>query len=164
MVDSWEVERDGYTRTLYVLEAIDQRLKPIFAGENKNNNNNDVVVPRTVLVCGGDVLESMAVPGVWDQSLLEELLSKHGVACVVRPGVHVGRVLEKPGTLVHEYRDNVMLVENDDELSKDVSSTVVREQVRKCKGDEKGMESVESMLPNRKVMEYIRQHRLYMNE
>lgn len=154
MVDSWEVEReDGYTRTLYVLESIDQRLKPIFA-------HDGVVVPRTVLVCGGDVLESMAVPGVWDQSLLEELLSKHGVACVVRPGVDVGRVFEKRGTLVHEYRDHVMLVENEDELSKDVSSTVVREEVRKGKG---GV-SVESMLPNSKVMEYIRQHRLYINE
>eukprot|EP00889_Picochlorum_renovo_P004532 jgi/Picre1/31562/NNA_006914.t1 len=127
MTDPWEVSQDGYTRTLYVLESVDRRLKVAFRADE----GQIVEIPRTVLVCGGDVVESMAKPDVWDQELLEKLLSDHGVACVVRSGVCIENVLDKQGTLLHKYRDAVVVVENGDEALQGVSSTGVRGQVRR---------------------------------
>ena len=72
MVDHWEARQPGYTRTLKVLKSIDSRLlKNLTVGADGHEAMNVSNVPRTVLVCGADMLESMIKPGVWDQELLE---------------------------------------------------------------------------------------------
>jgi len=63
MVDTWESKQKEYKRTLFVLESIDRRIEKQFSELE--------AMPRTVLVCGGDLLESMNKPDVWDQVLLE---------------------------------------------------------------------------------------------
>lgn len=150
MTDPWEVSQDGYTRTLYVLESIDRRLKEAF----RVDEGHMVEIPRTVLVCGGDVIESMAKPDVWDQELLEKLLCDHGVACVVRSGVCVEKVLDIEGTLLHKYRDAVVVVENNDEALQEVSSTGVRGQLRQG-------ESPPEDVVHPAVVKYIKDYRLY---
>lgn len=150
MTDPWEVSQDGYTRTLYVLESIDRRLKQAFRADE----GQMVEIPRTVLVCGGDVVESMAKPDVWDQELLEKLLCDHGVACVVRSGVCIENVLDKQGTLLHKYRDAVVVVENGDEALQGVSSTGVRGQVRRGESPTDGV-------VHPAVVKYIKDNGLY---
>lgn len=47
--------------------------------------------PRVMLLCGADVLASMAVPGAWWN--VEALLRDHGVVCVTRHGTDLGGLL-----------------------------------------------------------------------
>ena len=138
MVDEWEAAQAGYTRTLHVLDSIDARLRAAEGGtEGRAEGGKEARLgrgtPRTVLVCGADVLESMGNPESWDQGLLEELLRRHGVACVVRQGTDVERVLQTEGTLVSRWRDHVMVVEaGEEEMASiaGVSSSGVREACR----------------------------------
>ena len=139
MVDSWEAAQAGYTRTLHVLDSVDARLRDaekrseVEGGTEEGDECDRAGMPRTVLVCGADVLESMAKPDVWDQVLLEQLLRRHGVACVVRRGTDIEQVLQKEGTLVSKWREHIMVVEageGDMALIGEVSSTRVREACR----------------------------------
>ena len=148
MVDDWEAGRAGYTRTLRVLDSVDARVR----GAMNNNNNDDGVVPaRSVLVCGADVLASMGTPGVWDQALLEALLERHGVACVVREGTDVRAVCGDAGTLVGRWwrRGRVDVVDG----VGGVSSSGVRALLRAGK-------EVEGLV-DKNVLAYIKEHGLY---
>lgn len=159
MVDPWEFSQETYTRTLYVLDSVDQRLSKILDPSNEQRSSGEDTAPskskewkaKSVLVCGSDLVESMCDERVWDQHLLEELLSKHGVACVVRPGSDLHSVLEREGTLPHKYKDNIMIVQNN-ELG-DVSSTIVRDRIRQGK-------SICGLVPVA-VEDYVKKHQLY---
>ena len=153
MVDDWEAGRAGYTRTLRVLDSVDARVR----GAMNNNNNDDGVVPaRSVLVCGADVLASMGTPGVWDQALLEALLERHGVACVVREGTDVRAVCGDAGTLVGRWwrRGRVDVVDGVGGVG-GVSSSGVRALLRAGK-------EVEGLV-DKNVLAYIQQHGLYVD-
>ena len=42
-------------------------------------------MPRVMLLCGADVLESFLAPGIWRPDHLHDILSEdHGVVCVAR--------------------------------------------------------------------------------
>lgn len=160
MVDPWEFCQETYTRTLFVLESVERRLQESFESSDMQQYGNEGELSgkhgldssiRSVLVCGSDLIESMCDENVWDQSLLEQLLSRHGVACVVRPGSDLQQVLEKEGTLPFKYRENIMIVQNN--VLDDVSSTVVREKVRQG-------QSIQGLVPD-SVREYIEKFRLY---
>ncbi len=165
MVDGWEAAQAGYTRTLHVLDSIDARLQAaegrIEDAEERSETASARVnssSPRTVLVCGADVLESMGNSELWDQVFLEDLLRRHGVACVVREGTDVERVLRKEGTLVSRWRDHVMVVEaGEKEMASiaGVSSSRVREACRLRGG--RGLEGV----LDEGVLAYIMRERLY---
>ena len=156
MADPWEFSQETYTRTLYVLDSIEQRLRMALGlsvrqknlAEDQQYNTAGV---RSVLVCGSDLIESMCDENAWDQSLLEQLLAHHGVACVVRPGSDLQQVLDREGTLPSKYKDSIMIVENN--LLDDVSSTQVRERVRQGK-------SIQGLVPHG-VASYIKEHHLY---
>ncbi len=41
--------------------------------------------PRVMLLCGADLVESFATPGVWRREHLEQILGRdHGVVCIAR--------------------------------------------------------------------------------
>ena len=157
MVDPWEFSQETYTRTLYVLESVEKRLLDTLGSsqnhlkvrENETSTDRGI---RSVLVCGSDLIESMCDESAWDQVLLEQLLSQHGVACVVRPGSDLQKVLDREGTLPSRYKDNIMIVENT--VLDDVSSTQVRENVRQG-------QSTHGLVPDG-VKEYIEKHGLYV--
>ena len=79
MVDGWEVEQGRYTRTLHVLEHLKDRLRRQLlvhdsggnATTKASNTLQDGSNVRVMLVCGADVVESMADASVWKQDLLE---------------------------------------------------------------------------------------------
>lgn len=157
MVDSWEVEQRQYTRTLFVLQRVEKELAALFnAGHTPAPAEPAAgacppVTPRVLLVCGADVLHSMADPTMWRQDLLETLLSNHGVVCVSRNGSDVARLLDRPGTLLHSYRRNVTVVE--EPVPNEISSSRVRHEL------EQG-HSVRYLTPA-SVVRYIYDHGLY---
>jgi nicotinamide mononucleotide adenylyltransferase len=50
-------------------------------------------------------------------------LSRHGVVCVSRAGSDIARLLDVPGSLLHTYRRNVMVV--DEPVANEISSSLV---------------------------------------
>ncbi|KAL4437301.1 hypothetical protein ABPG75_004440 [Micractinium tetrahymenae] len=157
MVDSWEVEQRQYTRTLFVLQRVQRELGAMFgAGQvpapaEPAAGACPPVTPRVMLVCGADVLHSMADPTMWRQDLLETLLSQHGVVCVSRNGSDTAQLLDRPGSLLHTYRRNVTLVQ--EPVPNEISSSRVRHEL------ERG-HSVRYLLPD-SVVKYIFSHGLY---
>ncbi|KAG2489800.1 hypothetical protein HYH03_011749 [Edaphochlamys debaryana] len=77
---------------------------------------------RAMLLCGADVLASMAVPGVWRDP--DVILRDHGVACVAREGSDLQALLDTPGTVLYDYRDRIVLVY--DRVGNSISSSRVR--------------------------------------
>jgi nicotinamide mononucleotide adenylyltransferase len=69
MADAWEAEQPRYSRTLHVLRSVQGRLAAMI--ERDSAGGRAPPAPRVMLVCGADVLCSMADPGVWQQELLE---------------------------------------------------------------------------------------------
>ena len=154
MADPWEFLRESYTRTLYVLESIEERLRKTLElsdAQGKALRQSNSTNIRAVLVCGSDLVESMCDEKAWDQTLLEHLLAQHGVACVVRPGSDLEQILEKEGTLPSRYKDSIIIIQNN--LLDDVSSTQVREKVRQG-------QSIQGLVPD-SVITYIKEHGLY---
>jgi nicotinamide mononucleotide adenylyltransferase len=182
MVDVWEVEQQQYTRTLHVLDHIEKRLCQLFNPpassatssststlSNKEESAGKGTVaevsslprgcppiplqPRTMLVCGADVVESMADASLWKQDLLATLLKNHGVVCITRDGAgaNAAWLLNQPGTLLYQYRDNVILVQ--DPVPNEISSSAVRRELKEGR-------SVKYLIAPA-VEEYIRQHGLY---
>ena len=175
MVDAWEVEQQQYTRTLRVLEHLEKRLCQLFQPTNTDDRNTGttpssttegeavsvfpkdcpptLLQPRTMLVCGADVVESMANESLWKQDLLEIVLKKHGVVCITRDGAgaNASRLFSQPGTLLYQYRENVILVQ--DPVPNEISSSSVRRELKEGR-------SVKYLLAPA-VEEYIRKHGLY---
>jgi nicotinamide mononucleotide adenylyltransferase len=181
MVDAWEVEQQQYTRTLHVLEHLEKRLCQLFqhqqpatpaVGSKRSGTTSSSsptkqesasprncppsMQPRTMLVCGADVVESMADASLWKQDFLETLLKNHGVVCITRDGAgaNAAWLLNQPGTLLYQYRDNVILVQ--DPVPNEISSSAVRREL-------KAKKSVKYLVDPR-VEEYIRKHGLYGTE
>ena len=167
MVDAWEIEQQQYTRTLHVLDHIETRLKQLFTStlevsspgkvetsvSNLSKDCPPSLKPITMLVCGADVVESMGDASIWKQDLLETLLKDHGIVCITRDGAgaNAAWLLNQPGTLLYQYRDNVILVQ--DPVPNEISSSAVRRELRENRPVK--------YLVAPAVEEYIRKHGLY---
>mmetsp|Transcript_28442 Transcript_28442/g.52381 ORF Transcript_28442/g.52381 Transcript_28442/m.52381 type:complete len:280 (-) Transcript_28442:221-1060(-) len=92
IVDEWECLQEKYTRTFDVLESIQTRLRSgdlgigecRIGGDHNGEPRDMAKISRVLLLCGGDVLKSMAIPGVWRNP--DEILRRFGVVCVTREG------------------------------------------------------------------------------
>lgn len=106
-------------------------------------------VPRVMLLCGADLLATIAQPGVWRDP--DIILRDHGVVCIFRQGTDVQALLDTPGTILHEYKENIILVE--EPVANNVSSTKIRQLLA-------AGQPVRYLLPD-SVIAYIKSHGLY---
>lgn len=123
MVDSWEAEQPHYQRTLAVLRNVESRLHQAL-----DVQRGDSQAPRVMLLCGADMLESFATPGVWLEDQLREIFEGHGVVVVTRPGGNLPALLSQEGTVLARHRDHITVV--NDVVHSPLSSTVVRQSVQ----------------------------------
>ena len=65
-VDNWEVNQSNWSQTLDVLNHTEEKIRAQFS----LSDNEDV--PAVKLLCGGDLLESFAVPGLWKEEHVSE--------------------------------------------------------------------------------------------
>ena len=147
MVDAWEATQPRYTRTLVVLQRVATELARLFEAPEAGAASGvmdprrpgtlqrprlpaeaaPAPAPRSVLVCGADVLESMADPQLWQQDLLERLLAEHGVVCISRGAVETAQLLERPGTLLNANRANITIVQ--EPVPNEISSSLIRQEL-----------------------------------
>ncbi|CAG9461542.1 unnamed protein product [Pedinophyceae sp. YPF-701] len=136
--DPWEAEQPEYVRTLEVLRRAARELR---AGPEPH--------ARPVLLCGADLLQSFARPGVWLEEHLSEILTGFGVACVTRDGSDPTEALATATLAPH--RHGVLTIH--EPVPNHVSSTAVR----KLAGQKR---SVAWLVPPT-VASYIAEHGLY---
>ncbi|BHF63356.1 Nicotinamide/nicotinic acid mononucleotide adenylyltransferase 3 [Sparganum proliferum] len=64
---------------------------------------------RVKLVCGADLLQSFATPGLWAEEDMETLARDFGIICISRPESNAARLLNELDVLA-KYEQNVILV------------------------------------------------------
>ena len=60
-VDDWEAKQSNWSQTLDVLKHTEEKIR----AQHASSDTKDV--PHIKLLCGGDLLESFAVPGLWKE-------------------------------------------------------------------------------------------------
>ena len=59
--DAWEVQQNNWSQTLDVLKHTQETASVKYTSSSGKNN------PQVRLLCGADLLESFAVPGLWKE-------------------------------------------------------------------------------------------------
>ncbi|XP_073963622.1 nicotinamide mononucleotide adenylyltransferase isoform X2 [Choristoneura fumiferana] len=173
-VSEWETQQAGWTRTKVSMQhhqdTINHHIsrtgsdppnwlpddvlnvnsldEPDNLMQKMNGNRDDSVTVK--LLCGADLLESFATPGLWSDEDLETIVGRHGLVVVTRAGSEPGRFIYE-SDMLYKHRKNVILVTN--YIANEVSSTVIRRLVRRSESAK--------YLTDDSVLQYIRQHRLY---
>lgn len=141
-VDSWESKLDCWTPTAKVLDHMTE------AAANKFTGSSPLVVK---LLCGADLLESFAVPDLWKDEDIEQIVGKHGLVVISRVGSNPESFIYESDVLT-KYKDNIHIVT--EWISNDVSATKIRRAIRRG-------ESVKYLIPD-PVIEYIKRNELYL--
>ncbi|KAK6197879.1 NAD(+) salvage pathway [Scheffersomyces amazonensis] len=149
MVDAWESLQPKYTRTALVLDHFNEEIN-IKRGGIVNKLTGEKRACKIMLLAGGDLIESMGEPDVWEDQDLHHILGRYGCLIVERTGSDVRSFLLSHD-IMYEHRRNVLVIKQ--LIYNDISSTKIRLFIRR------GM-SVQYLLPN-SVIRYIQQHKLY---
>nr|XP_033777610.1 nicotinamide/nicotinic acid mononucleotide adenylyltransferase 1-like isoform X3 [Geotrypetes seraphini] len=106
--------------------------------------------PELKLLCGADLLESFAVPNLWKEEDIVEILSDYGLVCISRAGSDAQKFIYELDVL-WQFRRNIILVT--EWIQNDISATKIRRALRRG-------QSVRYLLPS-SVLDYIERHCLY---
>ncbi|KAJ9153944.1 hypothetical protein P3X46_027330 [Hevea brasiliensis] len=145
MVDPWEANQSTYQRTLTILKRIES-----YFIDNKRLISREFL--RVMLVCGSDLLQSFSIPGFWITEQVRTICREYGVVCICREGQDVEKIISD-NEILNENRSNIKVV--DELVSNSISSTRLRYCISR------GL-SIKYLTIDG-VIEYIREHRLYMN-
>lgn len=180
-LSEWECQQSGWTRTRQVLQHYQNQLNSAVnanhsphkrqrqclnldevddAGQDFSNwipNNcgtlgSDRPV-KVMLLCGADVLESFAKPGLWNVKDIETIVGQHGIVVITREGTNPYRFIYESDVLT-KHMGNIFIVT--EWITNEVSSTKIRRAYRR--GD-----SIKYLVPD-SVMQYIQQNQLYQEQ
>lgn len=174
-ISEWETQQTGWTRTRVSLQYHQDTINNYLTGVNDpdppswlpddilnlnsldepdnlmekfNGNTQDGVTVK--LLCGADLLESFATPGLWSDEDLETIVGRHGLVVVTRAGSDPGKFIYE-SDILYKHRKNVILVTN--YIANEVSSTQIRRLVSRGESAK--------YLTDDGVLAYVRQHSLY---
>ncbi|XP_054818596.1 nicotinamide/nicotinic acid mononucleotide adenylyltransferase-like isoform X4 [Prosopis cineraria] len=137
--------QSSYQRTLTVLSRV------------RNCISEAGLVPReslkVMLICGSDLLHSFGIPGVWIPEQVKDICKDYGVVCILREGQDVERTISDNDILNENRQANVKVV--DEIVPNQISSTRLRECIARRL-------SVKYLTLD-EVIDYIREHQLYLN-
>ncbi|KAK2572265.1 Nicotinamide/nicotinic acid mononucleotide adenylyltransferase 1 [Acropora cervicornis] len=103
------------------------------------------------LLCGADLLESFAVPNLWKDEDIEQIVGQYGLVVISRAGSNPESFIYESDVLT-KFKDNIHIVT--EWISNDVSATKIRRALRRG-------ESVKYLIPD-PVIEYIKANKLYV--
>eukprot|EP00730_Choanoeca_flexa_P019877 TRINITY_DN9725_c0_g1_i2.p1 TRINITY_DN9725_c0_g1~~TRINITY_DN9725_c0_g1_i2.p1 ORF type:complete len:295 (+),score=36.55 TRINITY_DN9725_c0_g1_i2:34-918(+) len=124
LVDTWECEQDGWTKTAPSLQRFADALAEHKVIDSKGKPTPPV---KVMLTCGADLLESFEVvqddgSDLWSEEDRETIAS-NGIACMTRVGVDLNQVVARQ-PILHRNRSSIMFVTP--AAVNTISSTVVR--------------------------------------
>uniref|UniRef100_A0A182SM02 Uncharacterized protein n=1 Tax=Anopheles maculatus TaxID=74869 RepID=A0A182SM02_9DIPT len=161
-LSDWETQQEEWTRTRQVLQYHQNYINSYLKDTNGTINNAHIPawIPEGIkrtggqvqlkLLCGADLLESFATPGLWKDEDLEAILGYHGIVVISRAGSNPEQFIFN-SDLLSRYRRNITIVTN--WVTNDVSSTLIRKLLSR------GL-SVKYLLDDH-VAEYIRKFSLF---
>ncbi|KAF7815979.1 nicotinamide/nicotinic acid mononucleotide adenylyltransferase isoform X1 [Senna tora] len=145
MVDPWEASQSTYQRTVTILSRVQSCICE--AG----------LIPReslkVMLVCGSDLLHSFGIPGVWIPEQVKAICRDYGIVCIRREGQDVEKTISDNEILNENQQANIKVV--DELVPNQISSTRLRECIARRL-------SIKYLTVD-EVIDYIRQHQLYLN-
>ncbi|TQE11988.1 hypothetical protein C1H46_002382 [Malus baccata] len=144
MVDPWEARQSSFQRTLTVLSRVKGFLSE--AGMIPSESL------KCMLVCGSDLLQSFVIPGFWIPEQVRSICGDYGVVSIRRDGQDVGKIISND-EILKENKGNIKVV--DELVPNQISSTRVRDCVSR------GL-SIKYLTAD-EVIDYVRDHRLYLN-
>ncbi|XP_055540686.1 nicotinamide/nicotinic acid mononucleotide adenylyltransferase 3 isoform X2 [Wyeomyia smithii] len=152
-LSDWEIQQEEWTRTRLTLQ---------YHQDSSNINEQDIPawIPADLgkvtkhvqlkLLCGADLLESFATPGLWKEEDIEAIVGQHGIVVISRAGSNPEQFIFN-SDILSRYRRNITIVTN--WVANDVSSTLVRRLLNR------GL-SVKYLMDDY-IIEYIKKYRLY---
>lgn len=144
MVDPWEAKQSSYQRTLTVLDRVQICLCD--SGLVRRESL------KVMLLCGSDLVESFCVPGVWIPEQIRALCRDYGIVCIRREGTDIEKIISGD-EILNAYKNNIRVV--DELIPNQISSSRMRECISR------GL-SIKYLTVD-EVIDYIRQHNLYLN-
>lgn len=153
MADGWECAcRDRWTPTVKVVERFAAELNKVAI--SIGTKRPEVAQVRTVMLCGGDVLQSFndtkkTGERLWTDEEIEVLLGQHGVVCVGRSEVDL-EAWAHESPILKTHLDNLFFAKP--RALSGISSSVVRAHLA-------SNESIRYLVHD-KVREYILDHKL----
>ncbi|XP_017052837.1 nicotinamide/nicotinic acid mononucleotide adenylyltransferase 3 isoform X2 [Drosophila ficusphila] len=164
-LSDWEVHQNQWMRTQAVLQHHQNYINNhINSGRTGGGDEPDAHLaswlPRGLhdsrdpvhlkLLCGADLLESFAVPGLWAEADIEDIVANHGLVVITRAGSNPGKFIFDSDVLT-KYQSNITLITN--WVPNEVSSTLIRRLLGRG-------QSVKYLLDDL-VLEYIKRQRLF---
>jgi len=151
----WEAEQTYWTRTR---TALDEYKSQIIKAMKSDSQSYELIpglssaadVPRLLLVCGGDLLETFSTPGLWQDEDITEIVKNYGLVVISREGSNPEKYVYEHDIL-HKYKENIHLVT--ERVPNDISSTRIRRCIQRG-------ESIRFLVPD-PVIEYIHTNNLY---
>ncbi|XP_028390846.1 nicotinamide/nicotinic acid mononucleotide adenylyltransferase 1-like [Dendronephthya gigantea] len=144
--DDWEVKQSNWVPTVNVLEHTKETVVKKYSSSDSKD------VPCVKLLCGGDLLESFAVPGLWNEEHMAAIVRDYGLVVITRSGSDPEKFIYESDLLTN-YKNNIFIVK--EWIYNDISSTKVRLALRRD-------ESIKYVVPD-PVIEYIKENNLYKN-
>ncbi|KXS21654.1 Nucleotidylyl transferase, partial [Gonapodya prolifera JEL478] len=148
-VDDWEARTPEYTRTAFVLDHFDEQI----------NSKGGIMMSdggykraHIMLLSGGDLIESFAVPKLWADEDVDRITRDYGCFVIERAGSNVNEFMMQ-NDIVWANRTNIHIVKQ--LVQNDISSTRIR-LLRKR------LQSIKYLVPD-SVEEYVVRNRLWEN-
>ncbi|XP_033209712.1 nicotinamide/nicotinic acid mononucleotide adenylyltransferase 3 isoform X2 [Belonocnema kinseyi] len=165
-LSSWECRQNGWTQTRRSLQHHQNILNSLLFEVNdvKNHfetddldwipenvkNNSDSTPIEIKLLCGADLLETFAIPGVWAEEDIEAIVGQHGLVVITREGSTPNKFIYDSDVL-SKHMSNIIIVT--EWIPNEISSTRIRRALKRN-------ESVKYLLQD-SVIDYIYQHGIY---
>jgi len=150
-VSDWEVKQEGWSRTRLVLDEYTQLAKEGTAEWLPSLGSPDQGPVTFKLLCGADLLESFAVPDLWNTDDLTTIVRDYGIVVISREGSNPEKFIYN-SDLLTRYQHNIHIIT--EWIANEVSSTKIRTSVRRGN-------SVKYLVPD-PVIEYVQKNKLYL--
>ncbi|RXH86873.1 hypothetical protein DVH24_022146 [Malus domestica] len=142
MVDPWEARQSSFQRTLTVLSRVKGFLSE--AGMIPSESL------KCMLVCGSDLLQSFVIPGFWIPEQVRSICGDYGVVSIRRDGQDVDKIISNDEILKENKSTACGLIDAIKPFSSFVGDCISRGlSIKYLTADE--------------VIDYVRDHRLYLN-
>ncbi|XP_033099335.1 nicotinamide/nicotinic acid mononucleotide adenylyltransferase 3-like isoform X6 [Anneissia japonica] len=175
-VDSWECEQNQWHPTMKVLTHHQKAALANYnackgvqvRGVKRRRQDNDQCTGsqdvettqdqsdsdlQVKLLCGADLLESFAVPGLWADQDVEDIVSKHGIVVITREGSNPQKFVYESDVLYRNSK-NIQIVT--EWIYNEISSTRIRRALSRN-------ESIRYLVPE-SVIQYIKTNELYQKD
>ncbi|XP_049303395.1 uncharacterized protein LOC105234162 isoform X6 [Bactrocera dorsalis] len=158
----WEIQQSEWSRTISVLQYHQNYMNNYINSPLENNMNGTLpgwMPPglrerqdgvQLKLLCGADLLESFAVPGLWADKDIEDIVGNHGLVVISRCGSNPEKFIFESDMLT-KYQKHITLITN--WVPNEMSSTLTRRLISRD-------QSVKYLLDDR-VIDYIQMQGLF---